>query len=67
MLYVGVLQVGVLQLAGLPHDEAQLAIFRCDRCSLHDAHVHHVGISQHNLQGRPNSTRDHIADLVVKA
>lgn len=47
VLQVGVLQVGVLQveLAGLLHDEGQLANCRCDRCSRSDVHCFHTHVS----------------------
>lgn len=67
VLPVGGLQVGVLhfELAELLYGEGDLANCRCGRCTCSDAQYYHAGVSQYNLQGRPNSTRSDIEDLVA--
>ena len=47
------------------HDEEQLADCRCDSGNLSDVQYFHAGVSQRNLQGRPNSTRSGNWDLVT--
>lgn len=69
MLQVGVLRIEVLQLrlALLLHGEGQLDNYRCDRCTRSDIQDYHAGVPQYNLQGRLNSTRSDIEDLVAVA
>ena len=49
------------------HDQEQVADCRCDSGNLSDVPYYHAGVSQYNLQGRPNSTRSGIWDLVTMA
>ena len=47
--------------------QEQLADCRCDSDNPYDVPYYHAGVSQHKIQGRPNSTRSGIWDLVTMA
>ena len=49
------------------HDQEQPADCRCDSGNLSGVRYYHAGVSQHKLQGRPNSTRSGTWDLVTMA